>query len=611
MSVIATLTKFYKPPEKLTVSEWADKYRFLSPEASAEAGKWKTSRVEFQRGILDTISDSKISEVVIMSSAQIGKTEIINNTLAYYITQDPAPILLMQPTLEMAQAFSKDRLAPMIRDTPKLDEIFKNKAKDSENTVLHKTFGGGNLSIVGANSPSSLASRPKRIILADEVDRFPASAGEEGDPVELAEKRATTFWNKKFIKVSTPTIKGISSIEKNFNLSDQRKYYIPCPHCQTFFVMDNFNNFKWDKGKPETALYLCPNCGEGITNNQKNLAVKNGRWEATASFNGVAGFWINELYSPFSNFTDIAKNYERAETKGIQSVKVWWNTSWGVPFEMSKGVSSDGLIDRKEEYKAEVPMGAMVLTAGVDVQDDRLELEIVGWGEIGESWSIAYKIIHGDPKFPKVWRELDNILNSEFLHESGINLKIKSTAIDIGGHRTKYVLKYCKDKFYNGVYAIKGSSERNKPIISQRAKKSKDKQTNIFLVGTDTAKFGFYTALEIDKIGAEYCHFPDLEIYDEEYFAQLTAEKFDIEKNSWVKIRQRNEALDCRIYAIAGLEIFESSQKINWKKLKERFQHSSKKDKKNDEIDEVIEIKKIEDKPKPTKKKKRGWLRGY
>ena len=253
--------KALKPPPKLTVSQWADSYRQLSSESSAEAGRWSTSRAEYQRGMRDAVSDISVETVVLMTGAQIGKTELINNVVGFHIHQDPAPMLVVQPTLEMAQTWSKDRLSPAIRDTPVLTEKIKDpRSRDSGNTTLHKVFSGGHVTACGANSPSSLASRPCRIILCDEVDRYPLSAGSEGDPVGLAKRRSATFWNKKLILVSTPTEKGASRIEQAYEESDKRKYHVACPDCDHRQVL-SWANVKWEEGKPSSAEYVCEDCG--------------------------------------------------------------------------------------------------------------------------------------------------------------------------------------------------------------------------------------------------------------------------------------------------------------------------------------------------------------
>ena len=327
MKPIQKIASNFAPPPRLKVSEWADKFRKLSPESSAEPGQWRTSRAEYQRGIMDAVNDPAVVEVVIMSSAQTGKTESLNNIVAYYITQDPSPMLLLQPTLEMSEAYSKDRLAPMVRDCPNLlDKIGDPRSRKTDNTLLHKTFPGGHITLAGANSPASLASRPVRIVLCDEVDRYPASAGTEGDPVNLAKKRTVTFWNRKLLLTSTPTVKGSSRIEQAFLASDQRRYFVDCPHCQHEQVLV-WAGVKWEDD-PKAAWYECGNCNRPINNGQKLEMIRGGRWKATAEFKGVAGFHLNELYSPWRTFGDVAGDFLKAKDNP-QQLKVWVNTSLG------------------------------------------------------------------------------------------------------------------------------------------------------------------------------------------------------------------------------------------------------------------------------------------
>jgi phage terminase large subunit GpA-like protein len=386
MSLAGKWSKGVKPPEKLTVSQWSDRHRVLSSEASSEAGKWDTSRAEYQRGIMDAFSDSTIHTVVFMSSAQVGKTSILENIIGYFISYDPSPILLLQPTLEMAQTFSKDRLSPMVRDTELLREKLSDfKAKSSGNTILHKTFTGGHITMAGANSPASLASRPIRVVLADEVDRYPMSAGEEGDPLSLAYKRTTTFWNKKRMAVSTPTVKGFSRIESAYNESDQRKFYVPCPHCETKQVL-KWSHVQWDDGKPETAKYYCESCGAGWSDAERWNAVRYGEWLAdNPTIKGVAGFWLNEIYSPWVKLSEMAKNFLEAK-KSPHTLKTFVNTSLGETWEeQGDGVEDDALLARRETYEL-IPNDGLILTCGVDIQDDRIEGEIKAWGEDEQSW---------------------------------------------------------------------------------------------------------------------------------------------------------------------------------------------------------------------------------
>ena len=566
--------KFFTPPKKLTVSQWADEYRMLSSEASAESGKWKTSRAEYQRGIMDALSNPNIHTVVWMSSAQVGKTEALLNIIGYYIHQDPSPILLLQPTLEMAQAFSKDRLSPMIRDTKCLD--FEQKNKTSQNTILHKTFQGGHITMAGANSPSSLASRPIRTVLADEIDRYPSSAGDEGDPVNLAFKRTTTFWNKKRMLVSTPTLKGSSRIEMAYEESDKRKFYVPCPSCEHPQVL-RWTNVIWEDKKPNTAKYQCDKCGSLWSDAQRWNSIKKGYWEAEEETKGIAGFWLNEIYSSWVKLEEMVINFIEAK-KSPHTLKTFVNTSLGETWEEDDGEGLDelDLLGRRENYKL-IPNGALLLTCGVDIQDDRLEGEIKAWGLGEESWGIKPFVLHGRPSLPQVWQDLDDLLLSSYKREDGVRLRVSCTCIDSGGHFTDDVYKYCKKREANRIFAIKGSSIAGKPIVSRPTTSNKMK-VKLFSVGTDTAKELIYSRLQTEEEGHGYMHFNNE--FDEEYFNQLTAEKIKttykkgFQKREWVKTRARNEALDITVYNLSALAILNP----NFKAIKSNLEKPLKKE---------------------------------
>lgn len=574
------------PPPKLTVSEWADRYRQLSPEASGEPGQWRTDRAEYLRGIMDAVSDPEVDMVVIMSSSQIGKTEILNNIVGFHISQDPAPMLMVQPTLPMAEAYSKDRLSKMVRDTPALRRRIRDpRAKDSENTILHKTFPGGHITVAGANSPASLASRPVRVALCDEVDRYNPSAGTEGDPVELARARTSNFWNRFLILASTPGIKGISRIENAFMESDQRYFYVPCPHCgrQQRLIWDQVKWKKKTKGKkvirhsPETALYHCEYCRKPWSEPQRLEAVRRGEWIASKPEHaGIAGFHVWAAYSPWASLPDLAKDF--LNSKGHpERFKTFINTKLGEPWELrGKQLSPHELFNRRERYKAEVPAGGLVLTAAVDVQADRLEVEVIAWGIGEESWSIEYKVLYGDPGTPKVWdSDLDDYLNEVFEHESGIRLRISCATVDTG-YQAEMAYRFCRGRGRRRIFAIKGANTIGKPLISPPSRNNKHR-IPLFTVGTDTAKQKIQSYMSIEEPGPGYMHFP--ERYDQEYFEQLTAEKQvtnyrkNIPYREWVKIRPRNEALDLRVYNFAALEIlnpnFEKIAKIYEKKAQE------------------------------------------
>jgi len=497
----------------------------------------------------------------------VGATEIINNAIGYHIDQDPAPILLVLPTKEIAEAWSKDRLAPMLRDTPRLrGKVSDVKSRDRNNTLLHKKFPGGHLTIGGANSPAGLASRPVRIVLFDEVDRYPASAGTEGDPISLGKKRATTFWNKKFIQVSTPTIDGVSRIQKSFQASDQRYYYVPCPHCGEFHRLE-WKHVIWEKDEngenlPETAAHACPHCGALETDADLPKMLERGEWrKSRPDVKGHAGFHINELYSPWVRFSDTVANFLEAR-KDPELLKTWVNTALGEVWIEGKEIGrSEDLVIRRENYDAElVPFGGVVITVGVDVQDDRLELETVAWGMDYESWSLEYLILNGDPGRPEVWNDLDTYLRKTFVHESGTRLRIMGCGIDTGGHHTKMVYAFCKPRWGRRVFALKGVAGQGKPLVS-RPSKNNAGRVNLFSVGTETAKDTFSSYLSQKDPGPGYCHFPYN--YDKTYFDQLLSERPVVKftrghrVRTWQLVRPgiRNEALDCRIYAMAALEI--------------------------------------------------------
>ena len=328
--LVGSVVRLVAPPPKLKVSQWADLERVLSAESCAEPGKWRTIRAEYQRGMMDAISDSKVETVTLMTAARVGKTEIINNILGRYIDNEPCPILSVNPTVEMAEAWSKKYFAPMIRDTPILREkVREAKTRDANNTILEKSFPGGYIAMAGANSPSGLASRTIMIVILDEIDRFPPSAGTEGDPVDLAKKRAETFtYRKKFIQTSTPTIKGVSRIEQEWNQSDQRHYYVPCPECNYFQVLE-WKQIKFEKDHIEDVFYECEKCQAKITESDKPRLIRLGEWRPSQPLIiKHVGFHLNALYSPWISWEEIVRKFLNAK-KRPETLKVWINTMLG------------------------------------------------------------------------------------------------------------------------------------------------------------------------------------------------------------------------------------------------------------------------------------------
>lgn len=558
-----------KPPPPITITEWADEYRRLSPEASAEPGRWKTSKAPYQKEIMDAIGEVGVEKVVVMSAAQIGKSDAcILNPLGYYMHYDPSPIMILQPTIQMAEAFSKDRISPMLRDTPILQDKVDDKSRTSGNTILQKIFPGGHVTMVGANSPSSLASRPIRILLADEIDRYPVTAGTEGDPLLLATKRLTTFWNKKIVCVSTPTIKDLSRIEVEYEHSTQGEWNIPCPHCGEYNPLE-WAYIKFDKEDLSEIEYTCRHCGAIASEYAWKSNFDKGKFIFKYPKRAVKGFHLNALASLFVSWAEIVEKFlvanEEKKKGNIELLKAWTNTEMGQTWEEEgEEIEMDELFNRLEEYGCEVPEDVIVLTAGVDVQDDRFEVEVVGWGEEKESWGIYYKKIYGDLKTETVWQDLDNFLGRTFETKDGRKLKILSTCIDSGGHFTQEVYKFAKKRINRRIWAIKGRGGSQTPYYSKPSTSNAYK-TPLFTLGVDTGKAILYQRLAVEEPGPNYCHFPAEEGrgYTEEYFKGLTSEKMVISYKKgraqyvW-KVKKgikRNEPLDIRNYATAALEI--------------------------------------------------------
>jgi phage terminase large subunit GpA-like protein len=556
--VLSQVQNLWKPPTELKISEWADEYRYLSPESSAVSGKYRTDYAPYQKEIMDVFNDPNIERVVWQKSAQVGATEILNNVIGYYIHMQPSPILVMQPTLQMAQAYSKEKLANMLRDTPVLRaKINEPKSKDSSNTVLSKKFEGGTtLNMVGSNSAASVASRAVRILCIDEVDRMEASVGSEGDPVLLASKRTQTFFNKKIYLCSTPTVKGISRIEAAFEESDQRYYYVPCPECNHKQTL-KWSNVVWEENKPETAIYTCEN-GCVIDESKKYWMLKNGEWKATKETKKVAGFHLNELYSVFSTWGSMAENFLEAK-KQPEMLKTFINTSLAETWEPEpeEAVEAEGLMARRESYDMEtIPDEALVLTCGADIQKNRIEAQVVAYSHDYEMWVVDYKIIYGNTGQIQVWNDFDKYLQTKFSTHSGRNMTIACTTID-SGFQTQMVYAFTKNKKGRRIFAIKGQSQSGKSVVGKPTKVGKENSI-LYPVGSDTAKEVIYSRLA-SEYGYSTLHFPST--VDEEYFKQLTAEqrfvKFVKGRKTlyWKQIRERNEALDTICYSLAACYI--------------------------------------------------------
>ncbi|HTK30721.1 MAG TPA: phage terminase large subunit family protein [Candidatus Saccharimonadaceae bacterium] len=560
------------PDPDTTISQWADEHRALSEVASSEPGPWRTARTPYLREIMDALSPSHPAErVVVMKGAQIGGTECGNNWIGYVIHRAPGPMLMVQPTVEIAKRVSKQRIAPMIEATPALRErVAESRSRDSGNTVQVKEFEGGLLIITGANSGAGLRSMPIRFLFMDEVDEYPGDVDGQGDPVALAEKRTATFSRRKILLTSTPTIKGLSRIEREYLESDQRRYFLPCPLCQHMdYVLwrgPDHHHIEWEEKRPETAHLVCGGCGGRIDERHKTEMLAKGEWRPTATGNGrTAGYHLSALYSPlgWKSWAQCAAEFLQVKEDPFR-LKTWVNTVLGETWEeRGDSVPAGSLFARLERYQAEVPVGVGVLVAAVDVQGDRLEAVVKGYGAEEESWLIAFTQLHGDPAREEIWFELDRFLGQEFEHVSGQKLRVERTVVDSGGAHTEHVYRYAKRHAGEGVFPIKGGSNTGRPLV-ERPSIHNRYRVPLFVLCVDTGKDLVFSRLRIPTPGPGFVHLP--EWVDEEYLAQLTAEKM-IRKyvkgrgavRHWIKLRERNEALDLEVYALAALHILGQS----------------------------------------------------
>ncbi len=555
------------PPPSILPSEWANEHRRLSAESSARPGRFRIEKTPFMREPMDCLKDPECDGFDMKKSSQVAYTELLNNIIAYKIDVDPAPMMLMQPTLEMAESYSKDRISPMIRDTPALAARIDDKSKTSGNTILHKKFPGGLLQMVGANSPSSLASRPMRDLFCDEVDRFPGSAKDEGDPIKLAEKRQITFFDRIRIRGGTPTVKNASRICKSYELTDKSHYMVECPRCSEHidFLPEGFQR---NKGLEHYAEYRCQSCNGWIEHHEKFEMIKDvpmggtAFWRPTKPEIKRRGFFIWAAYSPFMTWEEICDEWNECEGDP-ELEQTFWNTILGLEYEFTtQELDHMHIFKSREDYDGDrVPEQVAIITAGIDTQDDRFELEVVGWGPGEESWSLDYVTINGDPDSKETRDELDDYLrDAVFKRVDGVELQIKCAFHDSGGHRTDAVYQFVRGKQFRKIFACKGSSTPGQPIFA-RWSKLKAAKVKLAIIGTDTAKETIYARLAIDNEDKRgRCHFPMS--YSEQYFKGLIAEEKKIEwvkgqpKVRWVKKKgetNRNEPLDVRVYALAAL----------------------------------------------------------
>ncbi len=594
-----------KPKPRLSGADWADKYFHLSPESSASPGKWKT--LPYQIEPINCMTDEITEQVTWFKSARVGYTKCINVAVGYHIHQNPASILLAQPTDGEALGYAEDEIEPMIRDNDVISELIgktTKKGKNKKEKTAKKMYPGGILELVGAHSPKNFRRRTVRVFIGDEIDGWEQQAGQEGDQISLGKKRTNDFWNRKIILGSSPGVKELSKIEPEFYKGDQRYFYLPCPFCGHKHKLE-FSNMDMPRDEHDQIIeeevgFFCPDCGSKYTEDYKVEMIEKGEWIAQKPFRGHASFhiWAAYSYNANSSWSAIAKEWFEAQGN-ILKLKAFTMLVLGETWESEQGekIEDDELLQRREDYTA-IPNEALVLTCSVDTQDNRLEGEVKAWGIDNENWGIFPFRIEGIPSQKEVWEDLDNILNDTYKRLDGTELRISCTCIDSGGHFTDEVYKFCKKREIKRVFAIKGANTPGKPIVSRPSTSNKYK-AKLFTIGTDTAKELIFARLRLDSFGEGYMHFNKK--YNEEYFKQLTAEKvINTYKNGrhvrvWKKTRARNEALDITVYGLAALSILNP----NYKKIKENFS--------------LIKKEKQEQKIQKNKSttKKGGWVNGW
>lgn len=574
------------PPDDLTVSQWAEAKRRLSAESAAEPGPWRTERTPYLREPMDAFTDPKVRHIIMVAASQVGKSEFLNNCIGYIIDEDPGSILFVHPTTIDAQEYSKLRIAPMLRDTPALrQKIAAPKSRDSHNTILQKAYPGGILTMCGSTEAHALASKPIRYVFGDERDRWATSAGNEGDPWDLAMARQTTFYNAKAVEVSTPTIKNASAIEAAYYTGTMERWNSRCPHCGEYHEI-RWSDIRFEHDeiivshkktfKVKKVYYTCPGCGCVSTEAEMKRAPA--KWIAEnpeAYGQGTRSFWLNAFVSQWASWESIVLKYLNAlgSTKKMQVV---YNTCFGETWEDRGDIEDeDSLLARREDYgkdengePVELPPGVLVLTAGVDTQDDRMEYEIVGHGHFGETWGIEKGIVMGRPDDDTTWDKLDEVVFDRVLRfENGVGLRVSMSFVDEGGHFTQSVRLNCRARVSKKVFCIKGMPGQDKPYISP-PKKQKIIVNQIavgtcwqYQLGVDSGKEIIMDNLRVQTPGQKYCHFPKRDDYGSAYFTGLLSETkvYDPNKKQpwqWKKIpgHERNEALDCRNYALAAFK---------------------------------------------------------
>ena len=580
-----------RPDPLQTVAEWADE-RLHLPSFAPVPGQWRTSRTPFLKEIMECLSPRhRCRKVVFMKPVQIGGTQVAVNWVGYTMDRSPTAMLFYEPTIDMAKRLTKEKIDPVIDATPALrSKVKEAKSRDSGNTTYRKEYLGGFLNVLWANSASSSRSTSAPRIVADEVDEYEQDVGDQGHPCDLIEKRAAAYARYKIFELSTPTLEELSRIERDYQLGSQGRYHVPCPFC------GHYQHFVWERliytfdgvKRPEDAAYQCAGCQQLISENYKSWMMDNARAKWVHAYpervEEVASFHLNLLYQPAGwayPWSRLAKEYieayEKMKAGDVRSMKTFRNTILAQTWkEKIDKLEHQSLYDRREIYEADVPRGALFLTAAVDVQDNRLEAKIKGWGLGEESWSIAYRIFNGSPSLPAVWMQLTEWLQATYRHESGMEMRVEAVGVDTGGHHTKEAYLFV-EKYRGEIFALKGSSEPGAPPIPKREpKKHRIYRLRLYLLGTTALKDTIFGRLKLETPGPGYLHFPRRDGYDQDYFEGLTSEvkkpKYKARSHvqigyAYEKTRDRNEPLDLEVYNLAVFMLFNPDLKKRAAKL--------------------------------------------
>lgn len=580
-----------KPDPLQTVAEWADE-RLHLPSFAPVPGPWRTSRTPFLKEIMECLSPRhRCRKVVFMKPVQIGGTQVAVNWVGYTMDRSPAAMLFYEPIIDMAKRLTKEKLDPVIHATPTLrGKVREARSRDSGNTTYRKEFLGGFLNILWANSSAGARSTSAPRIILDEVDEYEQDVGDQGHPCDLIEKRAAAYARYKIFELSTPTLEELSRIERDYQLGSQGRYHVPCPFC------GHYQHFVWERliytfdgvPRPEDAAYQCESCGQLIAENYKSWMMDNARAKWVHAYpervEEVASFHLNLLYQPAGwayPWSRLAKEYieayEKMKAGDVRSMKTFRNTILAQTWkEKIDKLEHQSLYDRREIYEAEVPRGVVVLIASVDVQDDRLEAVIKGWGAGEQSWSIEYKMFRGSPSLPAVWMELTEWLQQPRAHADGVSLHVEAVGVDTGGHHTKEAYRFV-EKHRGEAFALKGSSEAGAPEIPKREpKKHRSFRLRLYLLGTTALKDTIFARMKLEGPGPGCMHFPQTDSYDQNYFKGLASEvkKPRYKPRSHVqtgyyydKQYDRNEPLDLEVYNLATLLLWLQKRKTTLEKL--------------------------------------------